>query len=121
MEASVPPIHWSGLFFFSSRRRHTRSLCDWSSDVCSSDLVLRVAGALLEHGVDPESIYESVYASAPEGRVRLTAEVLATLVVEPELGLAWVTVRSEERRVGKERRSRSRGARENAIHDRGGV
>ena len=24
-------------FFFSSRRRHTRSLCDWSSDVCSSD------------------------------------------------------------------------------------
>src|SRR5215204_4022930 len=28
-------------FFFSSRRRHTRSLCDWSSDVCSSDLVRR--------------------------------------------------------------------------------
>src|SRR5260221_578155 len=26
------------LLFFSSRRRHTRSLCDWSSDVCSSDL-----------------------------------------------------------------------------------
>src|SRR5438034_11414665 len=26
------------MFFFSSRRRHTRSLCDWSSDVCSSDL-----------------------------------------------------------------------------------
>src|SRR5204862_988827 len=29
---------WS-LFFFSSRRRHTRSLRDWSSDVCSSDLL----------------------------------------------------------------------------------
>src|SRR5262245_65179539 len=28
--------HW--LFFFSSRRRHTRCLSDWSSDVCSSDL-----------------------------------------------------------------------------------
>src|ERR687894_2119221 len=27
------------VFFFSSRRRHTRSLCDWSSDVCSSDLM----------------------------------------------------------------------------------
>src|SRR5439155_1231350 len=54
--------------------------------------VLRVAGTLLEHGVDPETIYESVYASAPEGRVRLTAEVLSTLVVEPERGLAWVTV-----------------------------
>src|SRR6266478_4084054 len=30
-------------FFFSSRRRHTRFDCDWSSDVCSSDL----AGPLL--------------------------------------------------------------------------
>src|SRR6266571_7909774 len=25
------------VFFFSSRRRHTRLTCDWSSDVCSSD------------------------------------------------------------------------------------
>src|SRR5260221_8149927 len=31
-------------FFFSSRRRHTRSLCDWSSDVCSSDLLLHPVG-----------------------------------------------------------------------------
>src|SRR6266568_4552381 len=30
-------------FFFSSRRRHTRWNCDWSSDVCSSDLCSRVA------------------------------------------------------------------------------
>src|SRR5688572_19463002 len=29
-------------FFFSSRRRHTRFDCDWSSDVCSSDLLVRV-------------------------------------------------------------------------------
>src|SRR5438034_5684173 len=35
------------LFFFSSRRRHTRSLCDWSSDVCSSDLVRAAAGQWL--------------------------------------------------------------------------
>src|SRR5207237_6335357 len=28
----------NGIFFFSSRRRHTRFKCDWSSDVCSSDL-----------------------------------------------------------------------------------
>src|SRR5260370_11246398 len=28
-------------FFFASRRRHTRFKCDWSSDVCSSDLALR--------------------------------------------------------------------------------
>src|SRR2546430_11916004 len=36
-------MEWSSeykvMFFFSSRRRHTRFDCDWSSDVCSSDLV----------------------------------------------------------------------------------
>jgi phosphoesterase RecJ-like protein len=53
---------------------------------------LRIAGALLEGGVEPESIYEAVYASAPEGRIRLLTEVLDTLVVEPDVGLAWVTV-----------------------------
>src|SRR2546430_5548835 len=30
------------IFFFSSRRRHTRFDCDWSSDVCSSDLASKV-------------------------------------------------------------------------------
>src|SRR3989475_8464690 len=33
-----------GVFFFSSRRRHTRFDCDWSSDVCSSDLVAFIRG-----------------------------------------------------------------------------
>src|SRR2546427_9946305 len=32
-----------GFFFFSSRRRHTRFDCDWSSDVCSSDLAAGLA------------------------------------------------------------------------------
>ncbi|HXE57079.1 MAG TPA: bifunctional oligoribonuclease/PAP phosphatase NrnA [Gemmatimonadales bacterium] len=54
--------------------------------------VLRTAAALLEAGVDPERIYLEVYANAPEGRVRLLAEALQTLVVEPETGIAWVTV-----------------------------
>jgi phosphoesterase RecJ-like protein len=53
---------------------------------------LRVAAELLEAGVDPEEIYLEVYARAPEGRPRLFAEALQTLVVEPEHGLAWVTV-----------------------------
>src|SRR5438270_11624207 len=34
-------------FFFSSRRRHTRFDCDWSSDVCSSDLSLTPGQALV--------------------------------------------------------------------------
>ncbi|HEX7337352.1 MAG TPA: bifunctional oligoribonuclease/PAP phosphatase NrnA [Gemmatimonadales bacterium] len=53
---------------------------------------LRVAADLLEAGVDNEEIYLEVYARAPEGRPRLFAEALQTLVVENEYGLAWVTV-----------------------------
>src|SRR2546427_6109844 len=40
-------------FFFSSRRRHTRFDCDWSSDVCSSDLLRAVrGGGVLDEGVE---------------------------------------------------------------------
>src|SRR2546430_10735187 len=41
-------------FFFSSRRRHTRFDCDWSSDVCSSDLWVgyRIAGAYYARAKD---------------------------------------------------------------------
>src|SRR4051812_49979422 len=35
-------IYFILFFFFSSRRRHTRLTCDWSSDVCSSDLEILV-------------------------------------------------------------------------------
>src|SRR5689334_3067890 len=42
-------IYFFFFFFFSSRRRHTRWNCDWSSDVCSSDLVVEVG--LVEHVV----------------------------------------------------------------------
>src|SRR5260370_19377659 len=34
-------------FFFSSRRRHTRFKCDWSSDVCSSDLAQQILKQLV--------------------------------------------------------------------------
>lgn len=53
---------------------------------------LRIAAYLLAKGVDPEEMYRQVYASEPEGRLRLLGEVLETLVVENDRGLAWVTV-----------------------------
>src|SRR5438309_9450728 len=65
-------------FFFSSRRRHTRWNCDWSSDVCSSDLPARRRQLAAPGGV------------VLEGRDTGTV----------------VCPRSEERRVGKECRSR---------------
>src|SRR5262245_62537384 len=45
-------------FFFSSRRRHTRCLSDWSSDVCSSDLVVsaEIRNSLVSRGIDPAKI-----------------------------------------------------------------
>jgi phosphoesterase RecJ-like protein len=53
---------------------------------------LRVAAHLLGQGLDPEEIYREVYASESEGKVRLLAEILETLVVEHEGKLAWVTI-----------------------------
>ncbi len=55
---------------------------------------LRIAAELLETGIDPERMYQDVYANVPEARPRLYAEVLQTLVVEQDCGLAWVTVPS---------------------------
>src|SRR5438034_1509354 len=43
------------IFFFSSRRRHTRSLCDWSSDVCSSDLWVEFTDFAMEPGTPDAS------------------------------------------------------------------
>src|SRR5438045_9438530 len=46
------------LFFFSSRRRHTRCLSDWSSDVCSSDLRL----CIRDNGIGiPREAHEKIF------------------------------------------------------------
>src|SRR5256885_2599995 len=91
---------WGVFFFFSSRRRHTRLQGDWSSDVCSSDLI---ETALLLQG-DAEII---------QGQRKIGIEVQG-LAIPPD-GLRALPlrqrriaeiVRSEERRVGKECRSR---------------
>src|SRR5438477_12446900 len=76
-------------FFFSSRRRHTRLTCDWSSDVCSSDLnsleEIRLAGGPSTGALPPCRISSREF---------------------PPGGLRRKESRSEERRVGKEWRSR---------------
>src|SRR5436305_6279879 len=88
------------LFFFSSRRRHTRCGRDWSSDVCSSDLEVR--------GEPDRTSYPAWQGLA--GSVRTGEPALHEL--SEELGAVFsegveaLTSRSEERRVGKEGRSR---------------
>src|SRR5438477_5474673 len=87
-------------FFFSSRRRHTRLTCDWSSDVCSSDLK--------NWFQSPVSIYEVHLGSwrrVPEENNRwLNYRELADWLLPYVKELGYT--RSEERRVGKECRSR---------------
>src|SRR5437867_11628603 len=83
-------------FFFSSRRRHTRSYGDWSSDVCSSDLVPR-----------PSTHAFAAGRALVDGRGTDFGELglaVATTVLASAVALAFL--RSEERRVGKECRSR---------------
>src|SRR5690625_7400009 len=59
------------IFFFSSRRRHTRWPRDWSSDVCSSDLIRRnIDGPpLCSHLPFPQSSDVGMHMSAEVGRV----------------------------------------------------
>src|SRR5688500_20114088 len=93
--------------FFSSRRRHTRLQGDWSSDVCSSDLI-----ALERKGIHPlgryifNSGYVEGWALYSEG---LADEMKLFSGELDRLGMFgsqnW---RSEERRVGKESRSGSK-------------
>src|SRR5437762_8070238 len=91
-------------FFFSSRRRHTRYIGDWSSDVCSSDL--RYVSGELELGFG--LIYHQTQAFL--GNVPVGAEHSPGGIVGSHrmvtLHLAPFHQRSEERRVGKEGRSR---------------
>ena len=53
-----------------------------------------IAADLLAAGVDPEELYQRVYASAPAGRVRLLAEVLQTLGIDETKGLAWLSMQA---------------------------
>src|SRR5205814_3042879 len=56
-------VEWNIVFFFSSRRRHTRCLSDWSSDVCSSDLT--------KTKVDQKDYGYTIGGPVPFGRSKL--------------------------------------------------
>src|SRR3712207_7035757 len=91
-------------FFFSSRRRHTRYWRDWSSDVCSSDLapVRRYHVVAME----TELVYNGAGDHDPYGLIYALAEDEAAIRAGEKKPEPLVLRRSEERRVGKECRSR---------------
>src|SRR5258705_6531549 len=88
-------------FFFSSRRRHTRCLSDWSSDVCSSDLLAGEVAVAVE-------VAELLFGVLVFEQLELILRVEPTALGEaPRVRIDRVVEhRSEERRVGKECRSR---------------
>src|SRR5437588_4421302 len=102
-------------FFFSSRRRHTRSLCNWSSDVCSSDLVL----VAVSGGKDSHTLLYLLREFQKRVPIRFTmrvinidqghpgypGEILQSYMDREGYDFRMVH-RSEERRVGKECRAR---------------
>src|SRR5437762_11342054 len=92
------------VFFFSSRRRHTRYIGDWSSDVCSSDL-FAIRRRAPERGAGWQSDLEKIALVVSNGVARLDKRF--PLAANQHLVASFGDVgRSEERRVGKECRSR---------------
>src|SRR5256886_13295263 len=91
------------LFFFSSRRRHTRFDCDWSSDVCSSDLRHETATDAAQQALSQfrRCRTQFQFHSTSLSRTSVSPVITKTLPRRGERRL-----RSEERRVGKECRSR---------------
>src|SRR5215813_14787053 len=92
------------VFFFSSRRRHTRCGRDWSSDVCSSDLtVLAIAGtSLVSAQQDPVSHRRGAGLSAEDVSALTDARVAALhagLKLSPEQEKNWPAFEQSYREV----------------------
>src|SRR5947209_14984533 len=99
-------------FFFSSRRRHTRYWRDWSSDVCSSDLAPRelqglfrvIAFNFTERPAD--EVASAGGAIIGDWQSFEGVPFLEVIQIEDVVHVLHDHARSEERRVGKECRSR---------------
>src|SRR5205814_6437136 len=108
------------VFFFSSRRRHTRCLSDWSSDVCSSDL------SLAHETLENHQAAQPAFSARPPRQAtdRINKFGGGVLQVASLCWRDWSTRtidaahdRSEERRVGKECRRRWSGEAERGNGD----
>src|SRR5699024_11776555 len=97
-------------FFFSSRRRHTRSKRDWSSDVCSSDLGTSVTSDVSRIQAVQREVGEDIAIRIDVNQGwQSSASTMQALDKLKDVQIDWLeqpVTRSEERRVGKECRSR---------------
>src|SRR5260370_32178886 len=87
-------------FFFSSRRRHTRFKCDWSSDVCSSDLAtegaLQNGDYLVQERVP--TARETFPALTEDGRIEFSEQLvdLDPLLFNGKVGSAFTRLSATE-------------------------
>src|SRR5260370_15654988 len=75
-------LSWCIRFFFSSRRRHTRFKCDWSSDVCSSDLYTVSIRYPRDFRSNPQAIANQVLVPLPDGGTVPLGEVTKVSLAE---------------------------------------
>src|SRR5690606_40199148 len=101
----------SVFFFFSSRRRHTRFSRDWSSDVCSSDLVAELVPRVSRTNDVADSHYSLRLNSDRSGALAGAGAGAGRARTLAQRQLHRANERSEERRVGKERSARGAGGR----------
>src|SRR5699024_12227879 len=94
-------------FFFSSRRRHTRSKRDWSSDVCSSDLGRRRFIILGLIGLIPATLLQGIVVAPWQMIIaRLFQGLSAAMVFAPALALAGDIAKEEIGRASCRERAR---------------
>src|SRR5699024_11814505 len=93
-------------FFFSSRRRHTRSKRDWSSDVCSSDLLKPISNNRRAWRSQILFHRSETYLRVWDNNKKRVAGVGQFVGNEKVTSTKGWSPRSEERRVGKEGRYR---------------
>src|SRR5260221_9758847 len=89
------------LFFFSSRRRHTISLCDWSSDVCSSDL----RGGIMDIDEFAHAV-GVIFCRPPRGELDLapgSMDVDADEEIDGAVAAIFAIVAFELARLGRDR------------------
>src|SRR5207248_4952962 len=96
--------------FISGRRRHTRSYGDWSSDVCSSDLICTMIAAVAAEGEsaarETQRILGYLHATgASPAEIEFARDHIHNPPSVEELARRVGSRRSEERRVGKAWRS----------------
>src|SRR5690242_19961993 len=87
-------------FFFSSRRRHTRLTCDWSSDVCSSDLAVNLLKDVRSQFEEGDKWRDYLVTSPPailDGKVIVGSSIGDNRAVLEELGI----VRAFDAKSGK--------------------